>query len=614
MGSLLTLFRKASDNWYRSALLYLNGVLPSLIHDYANNRYWNSSAGATSFPFTSVRAGNATLFDAVGNLVWAPANLLLQSDNPTVTWTNTDTTPSLAGSAPSGATAYLMTEGVAGTALSSQAANVVATVPCLFTIELKKGNAQFIRLRIGNTNNVTAWVDLDTGTVSAPTLAGTATAPANPAITALGDGWYMVSVYGEVLDLNPTVLSLTATSSGSTTRVNNGTYYVGRRSVERYAPGAPRLPLQQTTTSYYYGHRISRDPATGSMGLYVEAARTESIVNNTNPGYSVALISKTNGPNYLGGWPSARLTADGTGGSHYGGVPAITPGASELRTVSAFLKNISGSQWTQIFVSTSHAPANAYVNFDLTNGVVGGVGADASNAFIISMGDGLYWCGFSYTTIGVPSGGSPVVIAFVSSTSSARAESNTSSGVVDVLLTSSSVGEGVCSPMLTYGVIATRAAEVLATTSVGWLDQTKGTWYLDFVPYNTAVTTNRRLLSIGDNTAANGFSMTRGTTSVIQLRTVLASVVSFLPVTANSSASFNRAKSAVRLESPNKAVCLDGGAISTASADFPTSGYTAFKVGAEIDASSATNVGIIREIRYYPDASASDGQLQTLTT
>lgn len=65
---------KGGEFWYSASSLRLNGVLPTLIHEYDNNRYYSTSSGQTSFPFTSVRAGNATMFDNLGRLVWAPAN------------------------------------------------------------------------------------------------------------------------------------------------------------------------------------------------------------------------------------------------------------------------------------------------------------------------------------------------------------------------------------------------------------------------------------------------------------------------------------------------------------------------------------------------------------
>ena len=50
--------------WYNSISYRLNNVLPSLIHDYANGRYYNTKDTTTGFPFTATRTTNATQFDS----------------------------------------------------------------------------------------------------------------------------------------------------------------------------------------------------------------------------------------------------------------------------------------------------------------------------------------------------------------------------------------------------------------------------------------------------------------------------------------------------------------------------------------------------------------------
>ena len=86
-----------------------------------------------------------------------------------------------------------------------------------------------------------------------------------------------------------------------------------------------------------------------------------------------------------------------------------------------------------------------------------------------------------------------------------------------------------------------------------------------------------------------------------------------MPTTVGNAEPFTVSKVAYRLNSPAKAISLNGVAPVSASVAFPTSGYTTLQVGG--DAGGANNMlGYIHEIRYYPSSSASDGQLQTLTT
>lgn len=71
--------RRPITPFYKSKLNLLNNIAPSLHYDYILQRYYNSTNGETAFPFISIRTSNAMMWDSQGRLVWAPANLFLNS-------------------------------------------------------------------------------------------------------------------------------------------------------------------------------------------------------------------------------------------------------------------------------------------------------------------------------------------------------------------------------------------------------------------------------------------------------------------------------------------------------------------------------------------------------
>jgi len=78
--------------WYNKSDIKLNSVLPTLIHKYDTQQYYNSADGATTIPFTPTRTSNATMILANGNMGWAPANLYTRSDVGDAGWAASSST------------------------------------------------------------------------------------------------------------------------------------------------------------------------------------------------------------------------------------------------------------------------------------------------------------------------------------------------------------------------------------------------------------------------------------------------------------------------------------------------------------------------------------------
>lgn len=610
--------------WYIADGYKLNGVLPSLIHEYSLDKYWDSAYGPRSFPFTNTRTGNATMFNSAGQLVWAPANMIAQS--------------SVAGAAvgvigSGGAVPTGWSWSSAGAASITR--EVVAVGPDYIDVRMygtnSSGSTVYPHIMFSYPSLITAIVGAPitlsvTTQVIAGSFAGLSISSVGKLSTQFLNSGSYVGETAASAKAASTAARLVSSGSRATADHNqwspilnfivaNGetcdfTLRISQPQLERTGPDSPKAYIFTNGTAYY-GQRISLDPHTGATGVMVEATRT-NLAPRSSTHNSVTGLSASTGAAALG-WTPQRFTADGAASGHFVAYDSLAaaPTGSAVYTISAIVKIITGTR-LQIAASANYAALTDYVNFNLSNGTVVGTGATVVASSITACGSGYYRISITFTTIAVPATGTVCVLSCIASDADTRIPTFASSDVFDVIGVQMELGYGASSFIPTYYASATRASDILSTTSVPWLTQNVGTWYVKFTPIN-ALDTNKRLMSIGDGTANNAISLVYTTGKQAQIRTAASGVSDFTPTSGNTTNPFAVSKAALLMNSPTKKVALNGSAVASASVAFPTSGYTTFKVGAEADASGII-LGHIHEIRYYPSASASDGQLQTLTT
>lgn len=170
-----------------------------------------------------------------------------QFDN--AAWTKTDTTITAnAIAAPDGTTtADLLTEGSAGTAQIGQTASTAAGVAHSFSVYLKRGNTDWLRVQAVNGSDFyRLWVNVNTGAIGA-SGAGGAGALSATSITALPDGWYRVTLTGTIPAAITSVFVNTASANNSGTRVTGGTYYLWGAQLET---GSTATAYQKVTSTY----------------------------------------------------------------------------------------------------------------------------------------------------------------------------------------------------------------------------------------------------------------------------------------------------------------------------------------------------------------------------
>jgi hypothetical protein len=178
------------------------------------------------------------------------ANLLLQSENfGAVNWSRADTSFSEnVAVAPNGqTTADLLTEGTAGTAITTQ--TVSSSGPTVaYSLYIKAGTATWVRLQItSGANAIRLWFNASTGAIGNTSVAGTGVF-VSCTFEAYANGWYRLELVGTI----PSVTIFNATinsspSNGSPSRVNNASYYPWGAQLEVGSEATSYIPT--TTTS-----------------------------------------------------------------------------------------------------------------------------------------------------------------------------------------------------------------------------------------------------------------------------------------------------------------------------------------------------------------------------
>jgi hypothetical protein len=157
------------------------------------------------------------------------------------------------------------------------------------------------------------------------------------------------------------------------------------------------------------------------------------------------------------------------------------------------------------------------------------------------------------------------------------------------------LGSRASSPILTFGATATRAADALVVPDSGWLDATKGTYVVDFVPAVGSTGVNRNLFAHDDGTAyASGSGMLARISTAGRFE---AGGNSSATLTANAvvEGAINRAAVVYQAGvSPHLASVLNGGSVSTIDSDYTGAGVARLRVGTGPNGALNGHIGRIR--------------------
>lgn len=621
-----------SGGWVR-----LNNVYPTLSYNFSNNRYFTKTASYDTFPFSSVRTTNAMMFDASGNMVFAPVQLCTRGNDLT-NWASlgTDGNVVLSGNtSPTGAPSYTVT----WTAASPGTGFSIGGQPCLtgsslmtYSVYLRYINTRWARVMIysgsNSSNQCRCWVDLQNKTLGTISSGGTASGT-TASIQDVGNGWVRVIISGNASLANTAdanILVTSATGDGNAVRVGNGAAIeIASAILEPYSAASPQTWRSEFATvgSAWYGPRFDYYPVIiGSStvpGLLSEESRTNLVTKSLNlisTDITNGAATSANSPStYLGRWSSARVTYDGTSALHYGALGPITPSGSTAISLSAIIKPITGTLF-QLTVSGNWGDVNTYANFSLTGaGSVVGTGSAASEAFCHHLGNGIYHIGVSGTTIAVPASGASCIVGAITAAGDFRLPTNTSTNSFDFIFGGAYQAAGWCMPVPTFGTSSTRNGDTFTTTLGSWFDTTKGTLFAKFMRGFVASGTGtaRAFMQI-DLDTNNRVVLTSGVSTNSQHRfDVLSGGVSQAQIQTSTGASSYTTREVAGLYNTNNFKASENNSAGTddATGSVPT-GLTSLRVAGW----GATNqiMGWMFEVKYYPDASASSAQLNALTS
>jgi hypothetical protein len=550
-------------------------------------------SGSLDSRVTFSRGSNATLVDGTGRIVYAPANLLLRSEEfNDAAWTKVAASViTNATTAPNGTmTAEKLVENTATSShFVSQSGGDIGDTET-FSVYAKRAERFWVRLTLGGES---AFFNLDDGTAS-PSNASTI-------ITPVGDGWYRCSMTrarnSSNLNLIYTALSSAPSSSYTGDGVSGIFIWGAQRELATYqtVPG----PYVATTSAAYYGPRFDYNPVTlAPLGLLIEEQRANLLLYSQqldNAAWTKVNATVTANATVApdGTSTADTLVEDATNNFHNIVQTAGTVGVVE--TFSAYVKP-AGRSWIAFQCGSSVA------YFNVSTGVVGNL--SSATASIQNAGNGWYRCSMTMTRAGGT--GTGVLLASANGTAS-----YTGDGISGVFLWGIQLEAGsfATSYIPTVASQVTRNADVATMTGTNfssWYNQPEGTFFVDCAPI---AVDNDIALSVSNSGGYNN-SIYVPADSASQFIVVNGGVVqvSIDAGTVTASAA-NRIAGTYKLN--DFAASVGGGAVVTdTSGTLPTVDRAVIG-GLEGNTANRLN-GHIRQIAYF-NSRLPNAQLQALT-
>ena len=567
----------------------------------------NLTSGFLDSRITFSRGSNATLVDATGKIVYAPANLLVYSEQfDNAAWTKdgaTITANSMV--APDGTTTADTITGVSGNFRAYQAVTVANGTTYTMSAFVKQGTSPTIGLDF---LNVVAGPIFTFATASWSTVGGWTTS-----VQALANGWYRITA---------SYLSNT-TFAGPAWRVSGTTTaFIWGAQLEPVTYQTTPSPYVATTASAYYGPRFDYDPVTlAPKGLLIEEARTNLLTYSDQ--FDNAAWIKLNATVTANGTASPdgttnadKLVEDATNSVHivYQG-PAFA--GSTTYTVSLFAKAAERSKLDVFCNGISATATNLFeVTFDLSNGTFL---ATQGTATITPFGNGWYRCTVTntYAVIGTSAN---IQLRLNNGTTTSYA--GTPGFGMFLWGAGLEAGSFATSYIPTVASTVTRSADVATMTGTNfssWYNQSEGSFVVSYSRIQTvdtsamvlevkptSISTTDRINISNSNLTDPRFQVFVGGVSQLDTTTTFGT----LPVGTGVNA-------ALAYKSGDNAAVRNGSAPVTSASTFTAPSYTNMQIGGtdnSIFGAAATTLlnGHIRQIAYY-NTRLPNAQLQTLT-
>lgn len=606
---------------------------PSLLLDFSNTEELDPR-------ITFTRASTATYYGT--QTAKAEENLLLQSQDFTTSWANSNSTDAADTSvAPDGTTTAdtLTDNDTAGVHIVSQAPVLIVGAIYTMSCFLKASTNDFalVTLTNGTTveNGIAAVIDLSAGTIS-ETDTGTSATLTSSSITSVGSGWYRVVITGSSLaGFNRAEVGLAPAGTGNTFSNTQRISYTGtgtsifvwgaqleqRSAVTAYTPTTTQtitnyIPVLQTAASGVA--RFDHNPTTfESLGLLIEEQRTNLVTYSEV--FSDAAWNKTRSSitaNTIVA-PDGTLTGDKlvedttASNTHYLRVDPVYV-ANTSYTFSVYLK---ASERTQCQIALNlfnsgnlFATLRPAIDVDLASGTITSSTSGVTSSSITAVGNGWYRCSVS-GLMGSTGGAQATGIFLLNSSVS---NTYTGDGYSGIYIWGAQLEAGAfpTSYIPTVASQVTRSSDSASMTGANfssWYNQAAGTVYSESTVAQIGVLSITAALS--DGTTNNRVQIQRTASNNFQDFVVSGSAtqssVSVSGVTANVSV---KVASAYQVNSFQMAANATLGTEDT-SGTVPV--VDRLELGSR--ASSSFLNGHIRKVSYYP-LRVTNAQLQALTS
>lgn len=580
---------------------------------------------------TFSRASNATVFDSAGNLVWAPHNICPRGNTFNVGWSmGSEPAPTVVGTLPSGRDAWLVT----WESLSPTTGCVLINQPSVLgaeyalTIKCKYVNHRWIRLAFYSSvtaaNQVRLWFDLQNGILGTVASGGTSSGASADTPIDLGGGWWQITLRGAIPwggSLDASLLVATAADNGDTTRVGAGAAILcGEAVFELVGKQTPQTFRDEFATagSAYYGPRLNYDPATlEPLGLLTEEARTNLSTFGTATAVSTgsATISKNaTGPDGIASscYTCTEGASNGFQLCNAQFSSAVTAGQTHVLSVFAKAGTNNLCQ-----LATSVGASNAFVNFDLTTGEITlSGGSDFVEAWIFPCKDGWYRLAMAF--VPAASVGASTFLAHILSPSAPRLPQYAGTGLTLLCgYWQTEVGSTPTSFIPTFsGVAATRAADLVTSSSVAWWNAAPAGAMLVDIGYiwTRAAAGSIGLVQLDDDSTSNRLAIRVGVVSGQSQATVVRSGVLGLNSSAGV-AGFVSRKVAISWDATSLKMAVNGNvALSSAHGGLPAAISQLSVAGSTPGLGALPLTGHTRSIRGYTLSSIlSDAELAAVT-
>lgn len=580
------------------------------------------------------RASNATMFDSLGRLVWAPHNLLANSamvgavvpSTPPTNWilvSSANIAVSLVEAEPNrivvrftgtaGGSAEYPNVQMANATISPAAVNGQShTVSCTITrVVVAAGQNSVLNLAYRDSGSTVIPGQESTVVPTPGVRARYSTGrTATDAAVARAQARYMITVAaGQFVDEYITL---------------------EYPQTELTSPGSPLAYVQSATGGAYYGPRFDYNPATlAPRGLLFEVQRT-----NLQPTYQGVAgdwsgtfggISST-GAVILGN-PALTFTVNSTAGAQFAfitAVPAVLA-ASTVYTSSVRVKrgNHPRVQFTCTVNAFQPTVADAYLNynFDTDTLVVAGSALPAPTGTRFVCADGSVILTLTFTSGTAPTAGAAGIIAFVDSDAAIRFAGTTTNGAtVHMFGMQIEAGAFATSLIPTFGTAATRSGDVADLVSAPPWNPTGMTIAVQFERQGTPISSSGEATSAsfywGDvNDYVNGvFGF--GTPTQVRSDVGRAGTPEVqVSVSTQPNTPFQVYKWATRLASNDAQMYANGvaGTPDTVVTLPTTLGVARYAIGRSNAATAQQMHGWLRGLQVYTSA-LSNTQLQTLST